>query len=77
MSEVFIFVIAIVFIGCASGVINNVLRNKREMLELGGADENLMQEMKELRSRVEVLEKIITDGRYDLHREIDRLERQA
>jgi len=77
MSEVFIFVIAIVFIGCASGVINNVLRNKRKLLEAGGADDGIVQEVEELRSRIEVLEKIVTDGKYDLTREIDRLERQA
>jgi hypothetical protein len=73
MSDVFIFVLAIVFIGCASGVINNVLRNQRQQRELGGADDSIVAEVSDLRARIEVLEKIVTDEKYHLSREIDRL----
>jgi hypothetical protein len=70
---VFIFVLAIVFIGCASGVINNVLRNQRQQRELGGVDDSIVAEVSDLRARIEVLEKIVTDEKYHLSREIDRL----
>jgi hypothetical protein len=73
MSDVFIFVLAIVFIGCASGVINNVLRNQRQQRELGGVDDSIVAEVSDLRARIEVLEKIVTDEKYHLSREIDRL----
>lgn len=73
MSDVFIFVLGIVFIGCASGVINNVLRNQRQQRELGGVDNSIVAEVGDLRARIEVLEKIVTDEKYHLSREIDRL----
>ena len=35
------------------------------------------QDLADARERIEVLEKIVTDRRYDLSQEIDRLEKQA
>lgn len=74
--DVFVFVILIVFIGCASGVANNMLKNQREMREANG-DEGVLAEVDELRARIEVLEKIVTDEKYQLARELNQLEKPA
>jgi hypothetical protein len=73
--DVYVFVIVVVFIGCASGVVNNILRNQRELREQT-PDENSSAELSDLRARVEVLEKIVTDEKYNLTRELNALENQ-
>jgi hypothetical protein len=72
--DVFVFVIIVVFIGCASGVANNMLKNQRELREVNG-DEGVLAEVDELRARIEVLEKIVTDEKYQLARELNQLEK--
>lgn len=72
--DVFVFVIIVVFIGCASGVANNMLKNQRELREANG-DEGVLAEVDELRARIEVLEKIVTDEKYQLARELNQLEK--
>ena len=74
--DVFTFVIIIVVIGCGTGVLTEYFKNKREDGELEG-DEEVYQELENLRSRVEVLERIVTDEKYNLKKEIDQLERTA
>ena len=73
--DVYVFVIVVVFIGCASGVVNNILRNQRQLREQA-PDENPSAELSDLRARVEVLEKIVTDEKYNLTRELNALENQ-
>ena len=76
--EVFTFSIIVVIIGCGSGVLNNYLRNQRERHQMSGEeDEVVYQELAVLRERIEVLEKIVTDEKYQLERDLNRLERQA
>lgn len=78
MSEVFVFVIIVVIIACGSGVVNNYLKNQRERTLMSGEeDEAVYQELAVLRERIEVLEKIVTDEKYQLERDLNRLERQA
>ena len=72
--DVFVFVIIVVFIGCASGVVNNILKNQREQREFTG-DDSTLAELSDLRVRVEVLEKIVTDEKYHLTRELNQLEK--
>ncbi len=74
--DVFTFVIIVVLIGCGSGVINNYMRNQRNKNKLT-VDEDAQQELAELRERIEILEKIVTDEKYQLQRDLDQLERQA
>lgn len=74
--DVFTFVIIVVLIGCGSGVINNYMKNQRNKNKLT-VDEDAQQELAELRERIEILEKIVTDEKYQLQRDLDRLERQA
>ncbi len=76
MNDVFIFIVLVVLIGCGSGVINTYLRNKRE-LALNQTSGDVQGELDDLRTRVEVLEKIVTDERYQLSRELDQLEHRA
>ena len=75
--DVFTFVIIVVIIACGSGVVNNYLKNQRERNLTGEEDEAVYQELAVLRERIEVLEKIVTDEKYQLERDLNRLERQA
>ncbi len=74
--DVFTFVIIVVLIGCGSGVINNYMKNQRNRSKVT-IDEEAQQELVELRGRIEILEKIVTDEKYQLQRDLDHLERQA
>jgi|AntAceMinimDraft_12_1070368.scaffolds.fasta_scaffold68008_2 predicted nucleic acid-binding Zn-ribbon protein len=38
---------------------------------------SLEQELRDARQRIEVLEKIVTDGKYQLHQDIDNLSRET
>ena len=74
--DVFTFVIIVVIIGCGTGVLTEYLKNQRKARELD-VDEDVYQELESLRARVEVLEAIVTDEKYNLTKEIDQLERRA
>jgi hypothetical protein len=76
MESVFVMVILIVLISCAAGVMNNYLRTQR-LAAKAAPSEDVLAELDQLRSRVEVLEKIVTDEKYDLNQELNRLENQA
>lgn len=76
MEGVFVFVLLIVLISCASGVVNNYLKHRSELTG-SGPGEDLLDEIEELRDRVEVLEKIVTDEKYQLKQEFEQLERRA
>ena len=74
--DVFTFVVVVVLIGCGSGVLNNFLKNKREMAEIE-PPENVYAELDELRKRIETLETIVTDEKHQLAKQINGLERRA
>ena len=74
--DVFIMIVLIVLIGCGAGVLTEHFKTKRKELEQSGGDE-VFEELEILRERVEVLEKIVTDERFHLEREISQLERRA
>ncbi len=76
MDGVFIMVIAIVSISCATGVINNYLKTRRYEAR-NSASPEMESEIDALKQRVAVLEEIVTDDGYRLNREIDRLERHG
>ncbi|MCZ6644455.1 MAG: hypothetical protein O7G86_08860 [Gammaproteobacteria bacterium] len=75
--EVFTMVVLIVFIACGTGVINEHFKTRRKELEHSSPNDDVYDEVEMLRERIEVLEKIVTDERYHLEREIDQLERRA
>jgi hypothetical protein len=74
--DVFTMVVVIVAIACTAGIVEKYLKVRRSEASQGVNDE-VYDELERLRERVEVLEKIVTDERYDLAKEIGRLERQA
>lgn len=74
--DVFTMVVIIVAVGCLAGVANNYLKNQRDR-DGAAADDGHLAELDELRERIEVLEKIVTDQKYTLNREINELERDA
>lgn len=74
--DVFTFVILVVIIGCGTGVLNEYFKTKRVSGAVSGDDE-VFEELESLRQRVEVLEAIVTDEKYNLKKEIDRLEQRA
>ena len=74
--DVFTMVAIIVVASCAAGMYKDHVKSKRAREE-GEVDESVEMELDELRQRIEVLEKIVTDDRYHLEKEINDLERQA
>lgn len=73
---VFEMVVVVVAIGCGAGVINNYLRNKRLEQE-SRTHPDVLEELEDVKRRLAALEAIVTDDRYHLKQELDRLERQA
>ena len=71
MSNMF-FVLCIVAIGCATAVLGDYFKSRRTNDKNQAGDEMLAQ-MNALEERIRVLERIVTENRFDLKREIDRL----
>ena len=74
--DVFTFVIIIVVVGCGTGVLTEYFKHKRESRSVD-VDDDVYEELDRLRERIEVLERIITDEKYHLKKELDQLERSA
>ncbi len=66
-------VVIVVFIGCATGVVSEWLKTKRKTAGNDGALDDAHDRIDELEERIRVLEKVVTDERYDLSRQIDSL----
>lgn len=74
--DVFTMVVIIVTVSCLAGVVNNYFKSKAHAADQDLPDA-MAAELDELRGRIEVLEKIVTDDKYHLNKELDKLERQA
>lgn len=70
--DVFTMAAIIVAVSCAAGVANQYFRSRAKVA--GQPDPALQQEVDDLRKRVEVLEQIVTDEKYDLAKEINHLD---
>ncbi|MEX0942227.1 MAG: hypothetical protein WD002_06740 [Pseudomonadales bacterium] len=71
---VFDMIVIVVVVGCITGVISDYLKTKRKT---GGIlteelDEAL-DRIEDLEERIKVLERVVTDDKYDLGRQIDQL----
>ncbi len=67
------FVLCIVAIVCTAGVVKEFLKVRSKKEESGvDADETVAQ-MEVLEERVRVLERIVTENKIDLRKEIDKL----
>jgi cell division protein FtsB len=74
--DVFTMVVIIVAIACGAGAYNNYLKTRRQEAQSAPA-EDVRAELDSLRARVETLEKIVTDEKYQLHRALNELESSA
>jgi phage shock protein C len=71
-------IVMIVLISVAGGVASNFARARSKMAQRDLLQNNsgeTVAEIEALKRRIEVLEKIVTDQKYDLRREIEQLER--
>lgn len=73
MNDVFIMVIAIVAISVGAGIYRDYLKTQRQIGKNTDADIDLRDELSRLQARVAVLEEIVTDGKYELNRELEKL----
>ena len=74
MEGVFMMVVLIVLISCSAGVATRYIRFRQRQLSAQDGDD-VREELEEVKQRVEVLEKIVTDRKFRLSDEIDNLER--
>lgn len=72
MSNMF-FVVCIVLIGCATAVVLNYLETRKGNEKRDASIDETLAQIDALEERVRVLERIVTENKIDLKREIDRL----
>lgn len=70
--DAFTMVAIIVVAACGSGVVRSYFKS-RAGNDRAAVDEGVAQAIEDLCARVEVLERIVTDGKHDLAREINAL----
>ena len=71
--DLWTMIVLVVAIGCGTGVAESYFKTQRAKKSQQPADEATNKDLAELRQRVEVLEKIVTDRKYQLQRELDQL----
>lgn len=67
------FIVCIVLIGCATAVIINYLESKKANRQQDTNIDDTLTQLAALEERIRVLERIVTENKFDLKREIDRL----
>ena len=72
--DFFTFVFLVVLVGCAVGAYSIWQDGQNKRRHNDGDLDNLVGEIEALRERVQVLEEIVTDQKYQLRRELDNLE---
>ncbi len=73
MEGVFLMVVLIVLISCSAGVASRYIRFRQRQLG-AQVDDDVREELHEIRERIEVLEKIVTDRKFRLSDQIADLE---
>lgn len=73
MNNVFTFVLLLVAIVSFAKIIQSYIERKQEKDTSGEDIEETLARIDALEERIRVLERIITENRYDLKREIDSL----
>ena len=66
-------IVLVVAIGCGTGVAESYFKTQRGKKSRQSSDDAVNKDVAELRQRVEVLEKIVTDKKYQLQKELDQL----
>lgn len=69
---VFTMVAIVVVAGCVTGMVGDYLKTRRLEAKVAGAEQS--PTIAALEERVRVLEKIVTDDRYEMRREINQLD---
>ena len=72
MSNLF-FVVCIVAIACATAVATEWIKARRLRDEKAGDLDDAAAQIEALEERIRVLERIVTEKKYDLRKEIERL----
>lgn len=72
MSNMF-FVVMIVAIACTTAVITDYLRTQRKREKQDPNVDETLAQLEALEERIKVLERIVTENKFDLRREIDKL----
>ena len=67
------FVVCIVAIACTASVIRDYLKTRHRRDESSADANETMAQMEVLEERVRVLERIVTENKFDLRKEIDKL----
>jgi hypothetical protein len=73
MNSTFVFVIIIVAIAMFANIIQTWLKQKNRTPEKNQELEETLSKIDRLEDRIQVLERIITENRFDLRNEIDSL----
>ena len=73
MNNSFTFVLAIIIIVSLSGLAKAYLKQRTRQPERDDELRETLLKIDELEERVKVLERIVTESKYDLKKEIDRL----
>ncbi len=73
MNNTFVFVIIIVAMAMCANVIQTWLKHKKRTPENNQELEDTLGKIDRLEERIQVLERIITENRFDLRKEIDSL----
>jgi hypothetical protein len=73
MNSTFVFVIIIVAIAMFANIIQTWLKQKNRTPEKNQELEETLSKIDRLEERIQVLERIITENRFDLRNEIDSL----
>lgn len=73
MNDVYTMVVLIVFLAVGGSVLRDYLRTQRKVSAHSSDSVGLEEELAALRERVQVLEEIVTDKRYELRDEINQL----
>lgn len=73
MNSSFIFVLMLVTIVMVTGLVRTWLQNRNSDPEQNAELEDTLARFEQLEERVKVLERIITENRFDLKKEIDML----
>jgi hypothetical protein len=67
------YVAIIVAIGCATAVLSDYFKARAAAAKPKENSDETLKEIAALEERIKVLERIVTENRFDLRKEIDRL----
>ena len=73
MSNVFTFVLCIIIIVTIGQLAQTWLEQRKTESDSNNENDDLLQQLDRMEERIKVLERIVTEDRYDLKKEIDAL----